>query len=225
MVKTREPGGSPAGEVDTTMQQPSRFWDRIAERYSRRPVADEAAYRRKLEVTRGYLRPEMEVLEFGCGTGSTALVHAPHVKRILAIDISAKMIEIARGKAAAAGIENVAFEQATIEGFSAPEGRFDAVLGLSILHLLDDRAAAIAKVHRMLKPGGLVVSSTACLGDTMKWFKLVGPLGAALGLIPKVQVFTVKDLENSLTAAGFEIDHQWQPGKGKAVFIVAKKAG
>ncbi len=207
------------------MPQPSRFWDRIAERYAGRPVADEAAYRRKLEVTRGYLRPEMEVLEFGCGTGSTALVHAPRVKRILAIDISAKMIEIARGKAAAAGIENVAFERATIEGFSAPEGRFDAVLGLSILHLLDDRAAVIAKVHRMLKPGGVFVSNTACLGDTMKWFKLVGPLGAALGLIPKVQVFTVKELEDSLTAAGFEIDHRWHPGKGKAVFIVAKKAG
>ncbi len=207
------------------MPQPSRFWDRIAERYARRPVADEAAYQRKLEVTRGYLRPEMEVLEFGCGTGSTALVHAPRVKRILAIDISAKMIEIARGKAAAAGIENVAFERATIEGFSAPEGRFDAVLGLSILHLLDDRAAVIAKVHRMLKPGGVFVSNTACLGNTMKWFKLVGPLGAALGLIPKVAVFTVKELEDSLTAAGFEIDHRWQPVKGKAVFIVAKKAG
>ena len=207
------------------MQQPSRFWDRIAERYARKPVADEAAYQRKLEVTRGYLRPEMEILEFGCGTGSTALVHAPQVKHILAIDISAKMIEIARGKAEAAGVENVSFEQATIDHFSAPEGRFDAVLGLSILHLLEDKAAVIAKVHRMLKPGGVFVSSTACLGDTMKWFKLVGLLGAALGLIPKVAVFRVKDLEDSLTAAGFEIDHQWQPGKGKAVFIVAKKAG
>ena len=134
------------------------------------------------------------------------------------------MIEIARGKAAAAGVENVAFEQAAIDRFSAPEGRFDAVLGLSILHLLEDKAAVIAKVHRMLKPGGVFVSSTACLGDTMKWFKLVGPLGAALGLIPKVAVFTVKELEDSLTAAGFEIDHRWQPGKGKAVFIVAKKA-
>ncbi len=207
------------------MQQPSRFWDRVAERYARRPVADEAAYQRKLEVTRGYLRPEMEVLEFGCGTGSTALVHAPQVKRILAIDISARMIEIARDKAAAAGVENVVFEQAAIDGFSAPEGRFDAVLGLSVLHLLDDKAAVIAKVHRMLKPGGIFVSSTACLGDTMKWFKLVGPLGAALGLIPKVAVFTVEELVDSLTAAGFEIDHRWQPGKGKAVFIVAKKAG
>ena len=207
------------------MGQPSRFWDRVAKRYARQPIADEGAYQRKLEVTRGYFRPDMEVLEFGCGTGSTALLHAPYVKHILAIDISAKMLEIARGKAEAGKVGNVTFEQAAIDGFTAPEESFDAVLGLSILHLLADKEAVIAKVHRMLKPGGVFVTSTVCLGDTMAWFKLVGPVGAFLGVIPVVKVFTAKELEDSLTAAGFEIDHRWQPAKGKSVFIVAKKAG
>ena len=76
----------------------------------------------------------------------------------------------------------------------------------------------------MLKPGGIFVTSTACLGDTMKWFKVIGPIGKFFGLMPTVKVFTVKDLVVSLTAAGFEVGHQWQPGKGKSVFIVAKKA-
>ena len=57
----------------------------------------------------------------------------------------------------------------------------------------------------------------------MKFFKYIGPAGNFLGLIPLVRVFTVKELEDSITNAGFEIDYQWQPGKGKAVFIVAKK--
>jgi len=39
-----------------------------------------------------------------------------------------------------------------------------------------------------------------------------------------VRVFTAQELQDSLTAAGFEIDHQWQSGKAMAVFIVAKKA-
>jgi hypothetical protein len=39
-----------------------------------------------------------------------------------------------------------------------------------------------------------------------------------------VKVFTVKELEESLTDAGLAINYQWQPGKGKGVFIVAKKA-
>ena len=68
----------------------AKFWDRIAERYARTPVADETSYKKKLQITQDYLRPGMEVLEFGCGTGSTALIHAPYVKHIHAIDISSK---------------------------------------------------------------------------------------------------------------------------------------
>ena len=48
-------------------------------------------------------------------------------------------------------------------------------------------------------------------------------LGHFFGLIPLVRVFSVQELVDSLTSAGFEIDYQWQPGRGKAVFIVAKK--
>ncbi len=207
------------------MTQPSKFWDRIAERYAKRPVADEEAYQKKLQVTREYFRSDMEVLEFGCGTGSTAIAHAPFVKHIEAIDISSRMIEVAQAKADASNVENVTFERADIDAFTVPDQTFDAVLGLSILHLVEDRDAVIAKVHRMLKPGGVFVSSTACLGDTMKFFKLIAPIGKLLGLMPVVKVFTAEELQGSLTDAGFEIDHRWQPGKGKAVFIVAKKAG
>jgi hypothetical protein len=76
----------------------------------------------------------------------------------------------------------------------------------------------------MLKPGGVFVSSTACIADVMNIFRIVVPVGRFLRLIPLVKVFTTKDLEASLTNAGFIIDYQWQPGKNKAVFIVAKKA-
>ena len=200
-----------------------RFWGRIAARYARRPVADEAAYQEKLRITREYLSPDLTVLEFGCGTGSTAIAHAPHVKQVLASDVSPKMIEIAREKAAAAGVDNVSFEVAALDDLEAADGSIDAVLGLSILHLLSDRDAAIATVKRMLKPGGAFVSSTACVGESMKFFKYVGPPLARLGLIPMVRVFTVDQLVASVKAAGFEIEHQWLPRKGAAVFIVARK--
>lgn len=206
------------------MAQATKFWDRIADRYAQQPIADEAAYQQKLQVTCDYLRPDMEVLEMGCGTGSTALLHAPYVKHIRAIDFSAQMIAIAQGKAEAQNISNVTFEQASIDELSVLDQSLDAVLGLSILHLLEDKEAAIAKVHTMLKPGGLFVTSTACLGDTMAWFRWIAPIGKFLGFFPLVKVFTVQDFVDSLTHAGFAIDYQWQPGKGKAVFIVAKKA-
>ena len=206
------------------MNPSANFWDRIANRYSKRPVADEASYQEKLRVTRTYFRPDMEVLEFGCGTGSTAINHSPYVGHIHAIDISSKMIEIAQGKADEGNVSNVTFEQSTIEGVSAPDQSLDAVLGLSILHLLENKEGAIEKVHRMLKPGGVFVTSTTCIGDSLKFFKLIAPVGKLIGLMPLLKVFTTGELVAGLTDAGFEIDHRWQPGKGKAVFIVAKKA-
>jgi len=81
------------------LDQSAKFWNRIADRYSRQRVADEESYLKKLKKTQEYFRPHMEVLEIGCGTGSTAIAHAPFVKHIEAIDISSRMIEIARGKA------------------------------------------------------------------------------------------------------------------------------
>ena len=206
------------------MDSSFRFWDKIAERYSRRPIPDQAAYQKKLQVTRGYLQSDMEVLEFGCGTGSTAITHAPYVKHIHAIDISPKMIEIAQGKADAKTVTNVTFERSSISEFSVPDRTLDAVLGLSILHLLENKEDVISKVHRMLKPGGIFVTSTPCLGDTMKFLRVVAPIGQFFGLMPLVKVFTTEELEDALANGDFEIDCQWQPGKGKAAFIVAKKS-
>jgi len=205
------------------MNRSTKFWDKIAANYAKQPIADEESYQKKLEITRGYFQPDTEVLEFGCGTGSTAIVHAPYVKHIRAIDFSANMLEIARNKADAANVDNITFERSTIEEFKAPDSTFDMVLGMSILQLLESKEAAIAKVYQMLKPGGVFITSTTCLGDTMQWFGLIVPIGKFLGLLPVVKIFTVQDLVDSLTAANFAIDHQWQPGKGKAVFIVAKK--
>ena len=199
-----------------------RFWDKMADSYARQPIADEAAYQTKLKVTQSYLRPDMDVLEFGCGTGGTAIIHAPHVRHIKAIDFSEAMLAIARGKAEAAGVDNLIFERADITNFDAPDGSFDAIMGMSILHLLADKDAVIAKVFRMLRPGGLFISSTTCLGDTMGLFKFIAPIGKAVGLLPQLDVMTIQELVDSLTGAGFSIEHQWQPGRGKAVFIIAR---
>jgi len=162
-------------------------------------------------------------LEFGCGTGGTAVQHAPFVKRYQAIDISKKMLGFGREKAAEAGVTNVNFEQSTIEAFSAPENSFDVVLGLSILHLLNDPASALAKVFALLKPGGVFISSTVCIDETQPWLKYLLPVLKLTGKVPFVQPFKIKQLEQLLTQAGFSIEHQWLPDKGKAVFMVVRK--
>jgi ubiquinone/menaquinone biosynthesis C-methylase UbiE len=206
------------------MTHSSAFWDRFAERYSKKPVANEAAYQEKLRITREYFRPDMEVLEIGCGTGSTAIAHAPFVKHLRATDISSKMIEIAKDKATGLEIDNITFDVGAIDDLNVADQSVDAVLALSVLHLVEDRDEVISRVRKMLKNGGVFVTSTVCLGETMKFLKLIGPIGRFLGLMPMFRVFTTQELANSLIAAGFTLDYQWQPGRGKAMFIVAKKA-
>jgi ubiquinone/menaquinone biosynthesis C-methylase UbiE len=205
------------------MLSTAEFWDKIAPKYSKKPVLDEQVYQKKLQITRECFRPDMEIMEFGCGTGSTAIAHAPYVKHIRAVDISSKMIEIAREKADAHHIANITFEQSSIDALTLPDASLDAVLGLSILHLLENKEEVLAKIHRSLKLGGVFVTSTVCLGDKMPFFKLVALIGKRLGLLPILSVFTVKQLETSIRNAGFTIDFQWQPAKSHAVFIVAKK--
>ena len=90
------------------------------------------------------------------------------------------MIEIAKGKAAANNVKNVTFERSSIDEFGVPNQTFDAVLGLSILHFLNNNDEVIFKVYEMIKPGGIFVSSTACIGVTQKFLKVIAPIGRIL---------------------------------------------
>jgi ubiquinone/menaquinone biosynthesis C-methylase UbiE len=201
------------------------FWDKLAERYAAQPIADETAYQAKLAETRRRLRPDMAVLEFGCGTGSTALVHAPYVAHIRAVDFSQKMIDIATAKAVAAGIGNVSFERGAIENLDLAPESLDMVLGLSILHLLRDKASVIAKVFAALRPGGYFVTSTACIAEATPLLGFVAPLTNRLGLgsIPYLDVMDSARLITAITDAGFQIEHRWQPNRKSALFLIATK--
>lgn len=201
------------------------FWDRISGYYARKAVPDEAVYARKLALTQRYLREDSVVLEFGCGTGTTALRHAPHVARLEAIDYSPRMIALAEDKRRAQGIDNVRFTCTTLAGVAAASAPYDAVLGLSILHLMPDWRDTIVRVRSLLKPGGVFVSSTACLADDMPWLRPVAALGRGLGLLPRIVFFTSAQLCAALAAAGFELAERWQPGDRAAVFIVARAPG
>ena len=199
-----------------------KFWDKAAARYARSKIRDEVGYQKKLAKTQEYLRPDWSVLEFGCGTGTTAIIHAPHVGHILATDLSGNMLEIAEGKARAAGIENIRFERGTLQSLALEPESFDAVLGLNILHLLEDVEGAVKRVYGLLKPGGIFVSSTALMASLPWYFRMLIPVAQLVGKAPYVASISGEGLVSVLTQAGFSIDHEWQQGKS-AVFLVARK--
>ncbi len=207
------------------MPDKAKFWDKIAEKYSKQPIANQKAYEIKLDLTREYFTPDSKVLEFGCGTGSTAILHAPFVKHIDALDVSPEMIRIARDKIAPAEVTNVAFSVADMDSFQAQPGSYDAALGLNILHLLDNRMAAMGRVYEALKPGGYFISSTACIRE--KWYmRLLDPMFPLMNMFgqwPRVSRMTAKQLQADIESIGFKTVHYWQPGGGMVLFMVGQK--
>ncbi len=202
------------------MPNDHRFWDRMAKRYAKAPVSDEAAYQEKLRKTCALLTPESKVLEFGCGTGATAITLAPDVQDYLATDISGEMLAIARGNAN--GLKNLRFERMRLEDITPPEGGFDVILAHSILHLLPDKEAVITQVFALLKPGGVFISSTTCMakGGLLKPLLWVGN---KVGLLPMVKFFSADALVSEVKAAGFTLEERWQPTPKSAVFLMVKK--
>ncbi len=207
------------------MNKESKFWDRIAKRYATQAVGDETAYQKKLSVSREYMDRNSRVLEFACGTGSTAISHAPYVESIHATDISANMLAIAKQKAKEANVGNVSFEQTNLLELDSPAGSWDAILGLSILHLVANKTSEIKRSYELLKPGGVFISSTPCISDMSSWFKYIAPLFRWLPILPSLNVFSKEALKSELEAAGFGVIYDWAPGADKAIFIVAQKPG
>lgn len=201
----------------------SKFWDKLARKYAATPVRQPEAYEAKLAHTQTFFTPETRLFEFACGTGTTALHHAPRVAEVLATDISEEMLTIAREKLAETDLTNVRFERWNIETDPIKEDGFDVVMAHSILHLVRDRETTLRKTHELLKPGGIFVSSTVSLGHRA-W--LFGPLIGLMRLIgkaPPVSMLTRKQIEAEIKAAGFELLPLPEADWGAAVFITARK--
>ncbi|MEO0683335.1 MAG: class I SAM-dependent methyltransferase [Pseudomonadota bacterium] len=199
------------------------FWDRVADRYARSKIGDLDAYEEKLRLNQALLRADAQVLELGCGTGMTAVRHAPHAARVHATDMSEKMLDHGRRRAAEAGVDNVTFERATVETLQAPAGAYDAVLAMSLMHLVEDQPAALRRIRDWLRPGGAFVSSTVCLADGLGFLRPVLPVLRWLGRAPHVHFLRREAWIRTLREAGFEVERDWRPGRRAAVFVVARK--
>ncbi len=204
------------------MRDSSQFWSNLADKYSKKPVPNQDNYERKLRLTRELLTQDMKVLEIGCGTGTTALIHAPYVKNIIATDFSMRMIEIAKSKAHDQKISNVDFRKQSVEELNYQEAEFDIVMAHSIIHLIHDKENCIRKIHQSLKPGGYFITSTSCIGGVLKVFMPLWYVGYKMGKIPYINFFTKRNFIDLLTRQGFKIETRWDPSSTD-LFLIGKK--
>ncbi|MBI5961698.1 MAG: class I SAM-dependent methyltransferase [Chloroflexi bacterium] len=205
------------------MTKSEKFWDRTAASYDQEEKKDEQTYIQIIEKTKKYLKMSDIVLDFGCGTGLIANEIADQVKAIHAIDSSSKMIELAKKKAAARSIENIDYAHATLFDERYQGGSFDAILVFHVLHLLEDTHTVMQRINELLKPGGLIISVTPCMGEKRLTSTLLS-LISKMGLVPTMRSFKSAELEDSIVSGGFDIvENECLRQNTQEYFIVAKK--
>ena len=105
----------------------------------------------------GDIRPGERVVDCGSGAGTDALIAARLVAptgRVIGVDMTPEMLATARVNADEAGISNVEFREGLLEALPVETGWADVVISNGVLNLVPDKAAALAEMHRVLRPGG-----------------------------------------------------------------------
>ncbi|MEP1931423.1 MAG: class I SAM-dependent methyltransferase [Roseibium sp.] len=208
------------------------FWDKIAKKYAARKVGDQAAYEKTLQRVTEHLGPDDSVLELGSGTGTTALLLAGNVKSYLSTDFSPGMIAIAEEKLAAEKTAGSAPEGLSFLTADAFDGRvsppaespgYDVVMAFNFIHLVENQEALVARVHEMLKSGGLFITKTPCL-KPKAW--LYGPMIAVMrlfGKAPYVNLMSPEMVNDLYKNSGFEIVETGLYPAPHSHFVVARK--
>ncbi len=130
------------------------YWADHAQHFDRAVAAYHSTFMAACRIASGE-----RVLDIGCGTGQTTrdAARAAYPGPALGVDLSARMIELARRLAAEQDISNAGFEQADAQIHPFPAGSFDAAISRTGTMFFGDPAAAFANIARALRPGGRLV--------------------------------------------------------------------
>ncbi|MBN1408551.1 MAG: class I SAM-dependent methyltransferase [Calditrichaceae bacterium] len=206
-----------------------KFWDKQAKGYDHSERQFEQVFKEIILKTKAYLTPNDIVLDFGCATGTKTLELADSVKHIYGLDISAEMINQANKKMIECNLQNISFTQVDIFDSTFEKSTFDKIISFGVIHLLDENEKIINRIHELLKPNGLFISSTACLKGKMT-FKNRLEFNAylvikKLGFFPlHLNMFIPENVEKIITNQSFEIVKSETIYHGITIsFIIAKK--
>lgn len=150
------------------------------------------------------LKPGETVLDLGSGGGIDCFLAARQVGengRVIGLDMTASMLDLARVNAEKQGLQNVEFQYGFIEDIPLPDGSVDVVISNCVINLSTDKDAVFREAWRVLKPGGrLNVSDIVTCGDLPE--VMVKQLSAWAGCVSGAldeQVYLAK-----MRAVGFE---------------------
>ena len=205
------------------MPTSKRFWDKQAARYDAKMVKA-SNYAKRLERLDAWIEDSGVVLDVGCASGELTLDVAPHVGQIHGIDVSPRMIELARAKAKERGIGNAHFSAVEPADSSLADASFDAITAFSVFHLFEDVPGMLLRLRDLLRPGGVLITETPCLGSWNPGWRILVKLAVLVRMAPFVRVLTVAELESMITDAGFDVvESKVYNPKSRMQCIMARK--
>ncbi|MBT3239362.1 MAG: methyltransferase domain-containing protein [Chloroflexi bacterium] len=152
-------------------------------------------------------QPDWQMLDIATGGGHTALTFAPHVKNIIASDLTENMLLAAEKNIKEKGIENITFRQADAENLPFDDEQFDLVTCRIAAHHFPNAQKFVQETSRVLKPGGRfllqdhVLSEDKSVADFAENFETLRDPSHN-------HAFSLSAWTHMLVHAGFEIYHQ-----------------
>ncbi|MEN6625593.1 MAG: metalloregulator ArsR/SmtB family transcription factor [Candidatus Sumerlaeia bacterium] len=153
-----------------------------------------------LEALVRLLPRNLDVADLGAGTGYLLPLLGAHFKRVIAVDMSQQMLDVARRRIDEAGIKNVELRRGAIESLPLKRGEVDLVLSLILLHHVDNILEVLKQVRAALKPGGrmLIVDFQPHANERFR-----------VAMADRRPGLEIKQLKAWLAEAGFEDLYHW----------------
>ena len=186
------------------MDKSEKFWDKQSIKFEKLVDKDEQSFKPILENTRKYLKKTDKLLDFACGIGTSSMHMIEYVNEIQAIDISSGMINIAKKRISELPEKNIDFIHTTLFDEQFKNQSFDIVTAFNILHLLENPKLVIRRIHELLKPGGLFISSSPFLGEksAIRFFYY---LMSKTGMVPHLKLLKIDELKKIMISEHFNI--------------------
>jgi ubiquinone/menaquinone biosynthesis C-methylase UbiE len=193
---------------------PAEYWSAISTKY------DSVVDAQLGPNLRGLIRERLaregdfgDALEIGCGSGMFTQVLAQKARRLVATDIALGMLEVAR--TAVQGRGEVTFQVEDCQKTSFADATFDTIFMALVLQFVD-ADVAIREMHRVLRPGGVVIIANLdvlalsiplrlmLVGRTIYYAKV--KYRRPMPRVTPKRLLTAQQLRNKLELAGFRLE-------------------